>query len=106
MVGNRQEKIQRIKMKPISPIKVVFKGGLADLQFLKVNSVFDNLVDYVCFEWSVYVDETESAGGGRVELKGLEQYTTWDASAAGAYKLVADSIGLELVENPNVWDAQ
>ena len=85
-------------MKPINPIKVVFKGGLADLKSLKVTSVFDNLTDYVCFEWSVYVTDTESAGGGRVELKGLEEYTKWDASAAGAYKIVADTVGLELID--------
>lgn len=93
-------------MKPINPIKVVFKGGLADLSFLKVTSVFDNLTDYVCFEWNVFVSETESAGGGRVELKGLENYITWDASAMGAYKIVADSVGLELIENPDVWSAE
>lgn len=93
-------------MKPISPIKVFFKGSLADLTGLKVTSVFDNLVDYVCFEYNVFINETESAGGGRVELKGLENYTTWDASAAGAYKIVADSVGLELIENPNTWMEQ
>ena len=89
-------------MKQIKPVKVWFKDGLKDLDAIKVTSVFDNLTDYVKFEFTLFTDG-EAAGGGSVALEGADNYIVWDASASGAYQIVAIHAGVELLDNPNTW---
>jgi hypothetical protein len=61
-----------------------------------VVSISDNLFDHVIFKYTLFDENMVWAGESTFELNGRETYLTWDASASGAYTLVAEGIGLEL----------
>lgn len=60
-------------------------------------SLNDNLYDAVTFKYTLLDENGVWAGESTYALEGRENYTKWDASASGAYELVAAAIGLELV---------
>lgn len=62
-----------------------------------VVSVEDNLFDHVIFKYTLLDSNNEWAGESTYELD-ASNYSTWDATPAGAYKIVADGIGVEIVE--------
>lgn len=64
-----------------------------------VKSVFDNLFDHVIFKYTLLDAHGQQAGEGAYELKGRDAYQTWDASAEGAYNIVAKGLDLEIVPN-------
>lgn len=80
----------------ISP-KTAFANGkrMTATQF-NVVSIEDNLFDRVVFKYTLFDENMTWAGESIFELNGRETYLTWDASATGAYTLVADGIGLEI----------
>lgn len=79
---------------------VAFANGQRHIatQF-QVKSVFDNLFDHVIFKYSLLDQNGQQAGEGAYELKGRDAYQTWDASAEGAYNIVAKGLDLEIVPN-------
>lgn len=81
--------------------QAVFANGkrMVATQFNLV-SIQDNLFDHVVFKYTLLDANGAWAGESTYELKGREAYTTWDASAEGAYALVASSIGLEIQTSP------
>lgn len=62
-----------------------------------LKSLNDNLYDSVTFLYTFQDENGTWAGESTYVLEGRENYLTWDASATGAYKLVAEAIGLEIV---------
>ena len=63
---------------------------------LNVVSVSDNLFDQVVFRYTLFGGDGQWAGESTFELNGLDQYTTWDATPAGAYRIVAAGIGVQI----------
>jgi hypothetical protein len=72
-------------------------GKQTTIEAINVQSVFDNLFDHVVFRYALLDAHGVQCGEGSFELKGEEQYTTWDASADGAYKIVIAGLGLEVL---------
>lgn len=66
---------------------------------LGVESRFDNLFDHVTFKYTLLDANGQHAGEGAYQLSGREAYTTWDASAEGAFTIVAKGLDLEIVPN-------
>jgi hypothetical protein len=64
---------------------------------LNVESKFDNLFDHVVFKYTLFDEQGQHAGEGGHELRTRDEYVTWDASAEGAFKIVADALELEIV---------
>ena len=62
-----------------------------------VVSISDNLFDHVIFKYTLFDENMTWAGESIAELVGIEQYQTWDATAEGAYTIVAKNIGLEIL---------
>ncbi len=60
-------------------------------------SISDNLFDHVIFKYTLFDENMVWAGESTFELNGLEQYSQWDATPTGAYQIVAQGIGLEIM---------
>lgn len=77
--------------------KTAFANGkrMTATQF-NVVSIEDNLFDHVVFKYTLFDENMVWSGESVFSLDGRETYLTWDASAEGAYRLVADGIGLEI----------
>lgn len=82
----------------IKPFPALANGKLSVATKLNVESRKDNLFDYVEFRYQVFDADGGPAGEAVYTLKGREQYTQWDASAEGAYRIVAAGIGVEIAE--------
>lgn len=82
--------------KKIQPATAYANGKQMTATSFSVVSVSDNLFDHVVFKYTLLTDLGEWAGEATYELNGREAYTQWDASAEGAYRIVAEGIGLEL----------
>lgn len=77
---------------------VAFANGQRHIAIqFQVKSVFDNLFDHVIFKYSLLDQNGQQSGEGAYELKGRDAYQTWDASAEGAYNIVAKGLDLEIV---------
>jgi hypothetical protein len=72
-------------------------GKRAVAKHLNVVSIADNLFDHVVFKYTFLDENGLFAGDATYELKGLEQYQTWFATPEGAFEIVANGIGLEIV---------
>ena len=81
--------------KKIKPFPAFANGQRMTATAISVVSVSDNLFDHVVFKYTLLTAQGEWAGEASHELKGLEQYRTWDASPEGAYTIVAAGVGLE-----------
>lgn len=82
---------------PIKPVAAYVNGKKAIATQFNVVSLKDNLFDNVSFLYTLMDADGVWAGEAVFELKGREEYTTWDASPEGAYRIVAQGIGLELI---------
>lgn len=81
----------------IKPAKAYVNGQQKVATQFNVKSLNDNLYDEVTFLYTLLDENGVWAGEATHTLKGRENYTKWDATASGAYKIVAEGIGLELV---------
>jgi citrate lyase synthetase len=82
-------------IKAVKPLAVFHNGGLGKITKISLRSVSDNLIDAVTFKYVVFTEADETVGEGEVSLD-ASNYTTWDASATGAYKIVCNAVGLEI----------
>jgi len=82
--------------KAITPVQCFNNGIKLEASKIIVESVRDNLYDHVIFKYTLFTENGQQAGESTVSLSG-EYYSEWDASAAGAYMLVCDYVGLELI---------
>jgi hypothetical protein len=82
--------------KPIVPHSAFVNGKKVMAHGINVVSVADNLFDHVVFKYTLYDADCRWAGEGAHELKGTA-YAAWDASAEGAFVVVADALDLEFV---------
>lgn len=64
---------------------------------LHVVSVADNLFHKVVFRYTLLDENNQHAGEGSYTLEGFEAYSAWDASADGAYIIVAAGLQLEIL---------
>jgi hypothetical protein len=86
-----------MKTVQIKPYTAFANGKRIVATHLNVVSVKDNLFDHVVFKYTLLDDNCLWAGESTYELNGIEVYSTWDASADGAYDIVAAGIGLEIM---------
>lgn len=84
-----------VQIKP----QIVFANGkrMQATQF-NVVSISDNLYDNCTFKYTLFDENLVWSGESVCSLEGRDNYLTWDATATGAYKIVADAIGLEIVD--------
>ena len=82
--------------KQVKPANAFCNGKNIMIEKLNVQSIADNLVDEVTFKYTLADIDGAFAGEGVYTLK-PDNYKTWDASANGAYVIVAKAIGLELI---------
>lgn len=68
---------------------------------LNVVSISDNLFDHVIFKYTLLDENGVWAGESTFELNGTEDYSTWSATAEGAFEIVASGIGLEIIKETN-----
>lgn len=83
--------------KQIAPHVAFANGKRMVATQINVVSVSDNLFDHVVFKYTLFDDAGTWAGESTYELKGKENYTTWDASAEGAYRIVCAGIQVEFI---------
>jgi hypothetical protein len=85
-------------MKPvkIKPQIAFANGNRVTATQLSVVSINDNLFDHVKFKYTLLEESGNFAGESTYELRG-DDYTKWDNSPEGAYIIVAEGIGVEIV---------
>ena len=81
----------------INPAKAYVNGKQMIATKFNVKSLNDNLYDEVTFLYTLLDENGVWAGEATHTLKGRENYVAWDATASGAYTIVAAGIGLEIV---------
>jgi hypothetical protein len=86
--------VMTVQIKP----QAAFANGkrMVATQF-NVVSIGDNLFDSVVFKYTLMDADGAWAGESTFSLD-ASNYTTWDATPAGAYKIVAAGIGVEIIE--------
>lgn len=82
----------------IKPAKAYVNGKQMIATKFNVKSLNDNFYDCVTFHYTLLDENGVWAGEATHEVKTREDYIKWDFSATGAYKIVADAIGLEIVD--------
>lgn len=82
----------------IKPEKCYVNGKQVIATKFNVVSISDNLFDHVIFKYTLLDADGVWCGEAVTELKGTEEYTTWDATPSGAYQIVADKVGLEILQ--------
>lgn len=89
----------------IKPAKAYVNGKQMIATQFNVKSLNDNLYDSVTFLYTLLNENGVWAGEATTSLEGRENYTQWDATASGAFALVAIAIGLEIVdESPKLFE--
>jgi hypothetical protein len=86
-----------MKTVKVTPQIAYANGKQSVIEAIHVKSVFDDLFDHVVFRYALLDAHGVQCGEGSFELKGEEQYTTWDASPEGAYQIVIAGLGLEVL---------
>jgi hypothetical protein len=81
----------------IKPAKAYVNGKQMIATQFNVKSLNDNLYDEVTFLYTLLDENGVWAGEATHSLSGRENYLAWDATASGAYTIVAAGIGLEIV---------
>ena len=81
----------------IKPAKAYVNGQQKVATQFNVKSLNDNLYDEVTFLYTLLDENGVWAGEATHSLTGRENYLAWDATASGAYTIVAAGIGLEIV---------
>lgn len=82
----------------IQPSVAYANGKRVIAQQFSVKSLNDNLHDEVTFLYTLLDENGVWCGESVHTLSGRENYITWDATATGAHKIVAEAIGLEILE--------
>lgn len=82
----------------IEPAKAYVNGKQMIATQFNVKSLNDNLFDSVTFLYTLLDENGVWAGEACTSLEGRENYIKWDATASGAHKIVAEAIGLEIVD--------
>jgi hypothetical protein len=90
-----------MKTVQIKPQIAFANGKKMSATQLNVVSIQDNLFDHVVFKYTLLDASGVWAGESTYELKGLEDYSTWDTTAEGAYAIVAQGIGLVIEQEDN-----
>ena len=90
-----------MKTVQIKPQIAFANGKKMSATQLNVVSISDNLFDHVVFKYTLLDATGVWAGESTFELKGLEDYSTWDTTAEGAFTIVAQGIGLVVVQSDN-----
>lgn len=80
----------------IKPQAAFANGKRMTATQFNVVSISDNLYDHVIFKYTLFDENMVWSGESVHELVGRDNYVTWDATASGAYSIVADGIGLEI----------
>lgn len=100
MITTQQFKLDKSAFKQsesITPIQCFCNGMPHIASQISIESVKDNLLDYVLFKYTLLDANNVFAGEGHFELSGAD-YPLWDATADGAYALVCAGIGVELIK--------
>jgi hypothetical protein len=87
-----------MKVVKIKPAICYANGKRVVATQLNVTSVQDNLFDHVIFKYTLFDAAGQFAGESTYALVGLAQYQTWFATPEGAFEIVAEGIGLEIVK--------
>lgn len=82
----------------IKPTIAYANGKRMEATQITVVSIKDNLFDHVIFKYTLLDENGVFAGESTYELNGLEEYTQWDTTAEGAFEIVANGIGVEIVK--------
>lgn len=82
----------------IKPEKCYVNGKQIIATQFNVVSISDNLFDHVIFKYTLLDSDGVWCGEAVSELKGVEEYTRWDATPTGAYAIVAECVGLEILQ--------
>jgi hypothetical protein len=90
-----------MKTVQIKPQIAFANGKKMSATQLNVVSISDNLFDHVVFKYTLLDEAGVWAGESTYELKGLEDYSTWDTTAEGAFTIVAQGIGLVIEQEDN-----
>lgn len=85
-----------MKFKQVKPYAAFCNGQSMIVEKVNVMSIADNLEDAVTFKYTLTDINEVFAGDGNVSLD-ESNYSTWDSSKDGAYSIVCQAIGLELV---------
>jgi hypothetical protein len=86
-----------MKTVSIKPEKCYVNGKQSIATRFNVVSISDDLFSEAQFKYTLLDDNNNWCGEAVYKLSGLELYQTWDATASGAYQLVADGVGLEII---------
>ena len=81
----------------IAPTIAFANGKQVMATQFNVVSISDNLFDHVIFKYTLYDENNLWAGESTYELTGVDEYTTWDTTAEGAYTIVSNGIGLTII---------
>ena len=90
-----------MKTTAIKPTTAYANGKRMTATQFTVISIQDNLFDSVTFKYTLLDDNGVFAGESTFSLEGLEEYTQWDTTPEGAFEIVANGIGLEIVKEEN-----
>ena len=82
----------------IKPFPCISYNKLSKATSINLRSVSDDFYDHVKFFVTFFDSDDIQCGECTYEITTREEYITWDASATGAYKIVAAGMGLELVQ--------
>lgn len=91
--------------RPTAPYPAFCNGQKITVQNINVTSIFDDLEENVTFKYTLTDINQNWAGEGIYRLD-KTNYDSWDATMWNAYEIVANAIGLELIQtggatNPN-----
>lgn len=86
-----------MKVIPIQPTLAFANGQRVLATQFTVGSILDNLFNHVVFRYTLLDEAGQWAGEATYELNGEEAYHTWDATAEGAFNIVADGVGLTII---------
>lgn len=89
--------------KDIKPASAFTSAGRVTVEKINLMSVSDNLVDKVTFKFTLADKDSSIVCDGAFTLEG-DDYGTWDATDRGAYEIVCQALGLELL-GANVFKA-
>lgn len=81
----------------IKPAVAFANGKRMVAKYFNVKSLNDDLHETVTFLYTLLDENGVWCGESTYVLNGRENYLAWDATASGAYTIVAAGIGLEIV---------
>ena len=85
----------------IQPFQQFYQGKFVPVEYIEIVSQYDDLVGSVTFHWNLKLGDMTTVVGGSTALGEADpegsDYKSWDSSESGAYKIVADRLGLTLI---------